>query len=103
MGYALVTGDTGCTLRVTCKDGATGAVVNLAGATVKAQWRTLAGTLVSKTMTITGASTGIAEYRFLAGEVIAPSMSIEVEVTDSSGLITSSLETIEFRVRSQIG
>lgn len=103
MAYTLVTGDTGSILRVTCKDAATSEVINLTGATVRAMWRSSAGILVTKSMTVTGALTGIAEYKFLAGEIAAPAMMIEIEVTDSGGNITTSLDSLDLRVRAQIG
>ena len=99
----LVTGDTGSVLSVTCKDSATGVVIDLTGATVKLRWEDAAGTIVSKTMTVTTPATGIATYQFATTEIFAPKMKFEVEITDSGGKIVSNLALIELTVREQLG
>lgn len=98
----LVTGDTGSKLIVTCRDNETNEVIDLTGATVKLRWEGDAG-VIEKTMTVTNAAAGIAQYQFLAGEIIVPAMRFEVEITDSGGAIISSLGLIELVVREQIG
>ena len=56
-----------------------------------------------KTMTIRGVATdGIVFYRFLAGELIAPQMKFEVEITDSGGFVLHSLELIREAVREAL-
>lgn len=101
--YSLVTGDTGSILRATCKDGSTGAAINLSGASVIARWIDNAGATISRSMTVTDAINGIAQYQFAAGEIVAPQMRIEIEVTDASGKITTSTDEIVLSVRAQIG
>lgn len=103
MTYDLVSNDTGSTLRVTCKDNDTQAVINLTGATVKFRWEKQDGTLALRTATVTDAAGGIAEYKFLTGEIEAPRMKVEVEITDSSGFIVTNLELEELSVRQRLG
>ena len=103
MACSLVSGDTGSKLRVTCKDSATGAVINLTGATVIARWKTSTGTVVAKTMTVTSPTGGTAEYQFAAGEIFAPAMRIEVEITDAGGAVITSVDFMTVYVRDQIG
>jgi len=96
-----VSGDTGTKLTAIVKD-TNAAVVDLTGATVRLRW--LNETVVTTvTATITDDAAGAIEYLFLAGELIAPGMDIEVEVEDSGGLINTSLEVISLVVREQIG
>ncbi len=97
-----VTEDTGSTIQVTCKDKA-GVVINLTGSTVKLQWKDDTGTLVSKTMTVTTPSSGIATYKFIAGELQDPGMSLEVQITDSSGFILTNTDLIVVDVRKELG
>ncbi len=100
----LVTGDTASKLVVTVKDNATSLPVNLTGVlSVKFRWRDNDGAVAVKTATVTDAANGVVEYLFGAGEIIAPSMKIEVEVTDSGGKIMTGLELIELAVREQLG
>jgi len=54
-------------------------------------------------MTITDGPNGVAEYQFLAGEIIVPKMKFEVEITDSSGFVVTNLTLIEVGVREQLG
>ena len=95
-----VSGDTGSKLVVTVRDSA-GAIVDLTGATVRFKWRNET-TLVEKVATITSAVGGVVEYQFLTGEIIAPEMKVEVEVTDGSGKVTTGLDLIELTVREQL-
>jgi len=103
MAYDLVTGDTGSILQVTCKDNDTSTAINLTGSTVKARWEDATGAVVTKTMTVTTAASGIAQYQFLTGEIIAPKMKIEIEITDSGSKVVSNLALIELLVREQLG
>lgn len=97
----LVTGDTGSTISVTCKSAA-GVAINLTGATVLFRWEGAAG-LVEKAATITDAPNGVCEYQFAAGEIIAPKMKIEVEITDSGGKVVTGTDLIELTVREELG
>jgi len=99
----LVTGDTGSTLEVTVKDKITGVVKNLTGASVRFFWRDNNGALKNVVATITNAAGGVVSYQFLAGEIIAPLMKVEVQVTDSTGKITTGVDLVELVVREQVG
>lgn len=98
----LVTGDTGSLLQVSCTDSRTAAAINLAGATVRLRWTDDAGAVVTKVMTIVSAAAGTAKYQFLAGEIIYPKMTFEVEITDAAGYIITNLALIELAVREQL-
>ena len=95
-------GDTASKLEVTCKDDDTGLVIDLTGSTVKLKWRDAADALQTNTMTITDAPGGIVEYRFLAGELIAPQMKFETEITDSLGNVLRPFELIRETVRAAL-
>ena len=94
-----VNDDTGSVLKVTCKDN-TNTVIDLTGSSVNLRWKSRIGIVQTKVMTLDGdPTTGIATYKFLAGELIQPHMEFEVEVTDSSGFIISNLNLITVNVR----
>lgn len=97
----LVTGDTGSVLELTITDKTTGAAIDLTGATVRVKWRDADGTLVTATATVTSAAGGLAEYQFTTGQIYAPEMVFEVEVTDSLGDVTTGVDTITKTVREQ--
>ena len=98
-----VVGDTASKLEVTCTDNETGLVINLSGATVKLQWLAVDGTTeVNKTMTITDAGNGVAEYLFLVTELYAGVMIFEVEITDAGGGVITNLIPIKRMVRARI-
>ena len=102
MAAELVTGDTGSILRITCKDNELGTAINLTGATVTLRWENASGTVTSKTMTIVTAASGICQYQFAAGEIIAGTMRFEVSITDASGYIVSNLTLIPIEVREEM-
>jgi hypothetical protein len=94
--YKLAQGDTGSKLRATCKNDGDGSVIDLTGATVHLIWRTAAGALIEKQMTIVGAPTaGVAEYLFAAGEIFLPLMSFRVRITDAGGKILHNLDNLD--------
>lgn len=98
--YQLVAGDTGSLLRVTCTNDDDGAAIDLTGATVALRWKDAAGTLVSRTMSaVAPATQGIAEYQFAATELIAPTMSFEVQIARSGGNVRS-LDPFDLLVRT---
>jgi len=98
----MVTGDTGSKLVVTCNDNDTSSVIDLTGASVVLRWE--GDTQVeSRAMTITDAANGVAEYKFAAGEIIAPKMRFEVEITAGNGDIITNTALIELVVREQLG
>ncbi len=96
---SFVSGDTGSKLEVTCKDDDTGAVIILTGATVKLKWLDVADALQTKTMTITDAVNGVADYQFLADELFGTQMKFEVEITDSGGKVLHNLDLIRENCR----
>ena len=96
--YDFSAGDTGSTLRVTCKD-VSGVVINLTGATARLKWRKVDKTLASVVMTITNAAGGVAEYQFVAGELYDPGMDFRTEITDATGKILKNINTIYKTVR----
>ena len=100
---AFVEDDTGSMLRVPCVDPATKAPLNLTGATVTLKWKSRAGTLVQRTMSVPNPASGIAEYAsFVAGDLYAPAMDFEVLVTDAAGKQITSLELINEPVRKRL-
>lgn len=101
MAYDLVTGDTGSRLVVTCKD-KDGTAIDLTGATVRLQWEGENGVAVIQTMTINDAANGVASYQFAAGQIFAPRMVFEVEITDPLGNVVTSTEVITLTVREEI-
>lgn len=101
--YDLVTGDTGSQFKMVCKDRSTGAVMDLTGCVINLHWLDAADTPVSRAMQIEGdPALGTVSYLFLAGEIFAPEMVFEVEVTNSGGRKLTSNNPIRLRVRRQI-
>lgn len=96
-----VSSDTGSTLLVTCTDDA-GGVINLTGSTIKLRWQEAAGTVADKTMAIVSAAAGTCSYKFLAGELFAPGMAFELEITDPGGFKLSNVDLITANVRAQL-
>jgi BppU N-terminal domain len=103
MAFDFVTGDTGSRLVVTCLYNDTGLPINLTGTIVKLNYTSNSGTLYTRNMTVLDTVAGIAEYRFAAGELLAPVITAEVEVTDNMGVILTSLDVLSLSVRQQIG
>lgn len=98
----LVTGDSGSTLQVTCKD-SSNQPINLTGCTVNLHWIGDDGVLNNPAMTIVDATNGIVSYQFDASEIFAPKMVFEVQITNASSKILTSSNTFELMVREQIG
>ena len=96
-----VSGDTGSTLLVTCTDDA-GVAIDLTGATIHLRWQEAAGTVSDKTMSIVSAVAGTCSYKFLTGELFAPGMAFELEVTDALGFKLSNVDLITVIVRAQL-
>ena len=101
MASDFVSGDTGSTLLVTCTDDA-GVAINLTGCAIKLRWQEAAGTVADKVMTIVDATEGTCSYKFLTGELFAPGMAFEVEITDGSGFKLSNIDLITANVRAQL-
>lgn len=98
--YEFTSGDTGSVLRVTCVNDDDESAIDLTGATVVLKWYSRAGTLVSQTMTLVTPASGICSYQFAAGELEAPAMSFEVQITDASSKVIRSTATLDVDVRA---
>ena len=97
MAFKFTELDTGSTLKVTCKDDATGVVIDITGFTVQLLYKIGSSVLQTKTMTITDGSNGIATYKFLAAELLAGASSLpRYEVSVGSDL------AYEFRDANQV-
>ena len=84
----LFVGDTGRALQVTLQDA--GTAIDITGATVQLLYRIDGGTITTKTMTITDAASGIAQYTFLAPDLTAEgTLQYQVKLTDSGGAIST--------------
>ena len=99
---SFVSGDTGSKLEVTCINNDTGLLIDLTGSTVALKWLDAADTLQTKTMTVTDDVGGVAEYAFLANELISKQMKFEVEITDGGGNVLHNLELIRESVREAL-
>ena len=98
----LVAGDTASVLKVTCVDD-TGAAIDLSGCTAIIRWKDEVGTVQTKAMTVSDATSGECTYQFGEDELFFPGMSFEVEVTDISGKKLSNVDLISVTVREQLG
>jgi hypothetical protein len=96
-----VSGDTGSTLLVTCKDDS-GAAIDLTGATIKLHWQDATGTVQDKDMTIVDETAGECSYKFGESELFAPGMAFEVEITDATGFKLTNIDLITATVREQL-
>lgn len=94
--------DTGSKLAVSCRDNATQEVIDLTGGTVRLRYRIAGGELQVKVMTITSPAEGVAEYLFLAGELAPGVMRAEIEITDVSGKVVTSVEAFLFQIRPKV-
>jgi len=94
--------DTGSKLEVTCKNDSDKSVIDLTGSTVKIRWKNLAGAVQEKTMTVTNAAGGVAEYQFAAGELEIGRNSYEIEITDSGGGVIKNLNLIPVLTRGKL-
>lgn len=98
MSYDLVTGDTLPTLYVAVKD-LSGAAYDLTGHTAVFRWDD-GGTIIEKAASV---ANNVASYQFAAGEIFAPKMRIELEITNAAGKIITAPSLIELSVREQLG
>ena len=101
---AAVEGDTFPTLRITCvQDDGTTPIDLTTFPTRELIWKTKAGALITKAMTLVGAaSAGVLEYQWGVGELEYPKMRVAVKLTDTGGLILTSLGFVEFPVRKRL-
>ena len=102
MANEFVQDDSGSKLEVTCKNDSDKSVIDLTGATVKIRWKDKAGSVVEKTMTVTNAAGGVAEYRFAAGELEPGTTGYEIEITDALGGIIKNLNLLLVNIRKKI-
>jgi len=102
MANEFVQDDSGSKLEVTCKNDADKSVIDLTGATVMARWKDKAGTVVERTMTVTDAAGGVAEYQFAAGELEAGTTGYEIEITDAQGGVIKNLSLLLVNIREKI-
>ena len=102
MANEFVQDDSGSKLEITCQNDDDKSVIDLTGATVKARWKDKAGTVVEKTMTVTDAASGIAEYQFATGELEAGTTGFEIEITDAQGGIIKNLNLLLVNIREKI-
>jgi len=100
--YQFVSGDTGSKLQVTCKNESDESIIDITGSIVKLKWKDSGGVLITKTTTVTSATGGMAEYQFGSSELFAGTMAFEVEITDTSSNIISSLVMPDKRVRTKL-
>lgn len=103
----LVAGDTGTVLVATVRKSSDKSVVDLTGATVRLKYTIDGGALATKTMTVTDAANGKAEYQFTTGELTAAAdgestMRAEVELTDSGGKVTTQLVPMNLPIRAKV-
>ena len=102
--YELVEGKQGV-IEVPITYQSDGSVVDLTGATVTLRWvdNDSAKTLIEKTMDLgVDPTLGVASYTFALGEVYAPHMRFDVDVTDSGGLQLASNSLIKVNVRKRL-
>jgi len=96
----LVAGDTGSTLVFTCKT-LQNTVIDLTGATVQFRYQIGTNSVVTNNCTITAATSGVCEYIWSVGELVAGYLNGEVVITDSSFRVTTSAQITAF-IRSII-
>ncbi len=97
-----VEGDTGTTITRTCLNSA-GTAINLTTYTVKVYWREVSnGYKRGATMTKTDAANGVVAYTFLANELNHGTIEMEFELTDGSGLVTTSRDAKQYTVRARV-
>ena len=94
--------DSGSKLEVTCQNDADKSVIDLTGATVRVRWKDKAGQVAERTMTVTDATGGVAEYRFAAGELEPGTTGFEIEITDAQGGIIKNLDLLLVNIREKI-
>ncbi len=103
MAFDFVQLDTGSTLRVTCKDSDTEAVIDLTGATLTLRYKIGSAAKVEKTMTLEVPNTaGIATYKFLAAELSNGDLVGEVTINDSGGKEITSIENMVLPIKQRI-
>jgi hypothetical protein len=87
-------------LVITCRD-QSGAILDLTTQTARVKWRNSGGVVVRE-MTKEDAAWGVVSYRFATDELVAPKMSLEIELSDAVGKTISSSELIQITVRKAL-
>lgn len=101
--YDFVANDDGSVLTVTCKNDQDKTVIDLAGSTVQLSWRDQASALITKAMTVLNPTiNGKAQYQFAVGELFAPGMLVEPQITDAGGKKITALKLLYLSVRKAI-
>lgn len=103
MKAKLVVGDTGTVLVANCRSEETGAIVpGLASATATLKYRIDSGELKTRQMTIRDADAGEVVYQFLAGDLTPGAFEGEIEITDASNKLLSTVDTFHLTVRKKV-
>lgn len=100
MKSEFIENDTGAYLQIACRDAATGAALDLSGASALLRF-TNGGAAVERDMTIVDAAAGLAQYKFIAGELAPGALRCEVTVTTVLGTLTSEAPIL-FSVRARL-
>lgn len=97
-----VVGDTAPALAGTCLSGTTPA--DLTGASLRLNLRQPSGTVITRTATLDDASSGAWSYAWQAGELVAGTWAVEVEVTYADATVQTfpAERPAYFKVRPQL-
>ena len=106
----LIQNDTKPTLRFTCREngcGEVGDVINLTGCTYKFFFRKAFGTekyMLTRLCDITDAENGICEYSWQSTDLDTIGNFLgEIEITFPDGKIQSNYNTINFKIKKELG
>lgn len=101
--YAFVAGDTNSVVRVTIVNKQTRDVIDLTGSTVRFIFSIDSGPTKSVVMTILSPATaGVCEYQFVTGDLVAGTMTANIEVTFADTTVLSQLDSFTFQVRAKL-
>ncbi len=101
--FDFVAGDTNSVVRVTIVNKQTRTVIDLTGATVRFIYSIDSGSTQSRVMTILSPATaGICQYQFAVGDLVAGTMTANIEITFSDSTILSQLDSFIFQVRAKL-
>lgn len=100
--HGFVAGDGGSRLVVVCRDHDSQQPINLAGKTVQLRFRINAGTVAERSMTITDAAAGKAEYVFASSELLAGLLTAEVRLNPGLSDQLTSIDELSIPVRAPL-
>ena len=102
--FTFVAGDTGSTVRITIVNKQTRKVIDLTNAaTILFIYTIDTGSTQSRTMTILSPATaGVCEYQFVTGDLVAGTMTANIEVTFTDSTILSQLDSFTFNIRAKL-